>query len=72
MSPLIGAPVYHLIITGASVVGAEFALASATTDITTARPEAVANGMRIMFTVAAILIVAALAIALGSALSRHD
>ena len=45
---------------------AVFALASATNDITTARPEAVAPGMRITFTVAAILIVFALAIAVGS------
>jgi hypothetical protein len=41
------------LITGASVMGAVFALASATTDITTARPEAVARGMRITFAVAA-------------------
>jgi EmrB/QacA subfamily drug resistance transporter len=54
------------LITGASVMGAVFAVASATTDITTARPEAVAAGMRITFAVAAILIVVALAIAVGS------
>ena len=54
------------LITGASVMGAVFALASATTDITTARPEAVAAGMRITFAVAAILIVVALAIAVGA------
>jgi MFS family permease len=54
------------LITGASVMGAVFALASATIDITTAPPEAVAAGMRITFAVAAILIVGALAIALGS------
>jgi EmrB/QacA subfamily drug resistance transporter len=54
------------LITGASVMGAVFALASATIDITTARPEAVASGMRITFAVAAILIVVALAIAVGS------
>jgi len=54
------------LITGASVMGAVFALASATTDITTARPEAVATGMRVTFAVAAILIVGALAIAVGS------
>ena len=51
------------LITGASVMGAVFALASATTDITTASPEAVATGMRSTFAVAAILIVIALAIA---------
>ena len=54
------------LITGASVMGAVFALASATTDITTARPEAVATGMRITFAVAAALIVVALAIAAGT------
>jgi MFS family permease len=53
------------LITGASVMGAVFALASATTDITTALPESVANGMRITFAVAAILIVVALVIAAG-------
>jgi len=54
------------LITGASVMGAVFALASATIDITSARPEAVASGMRITFAVAAMLIVVALAIAVGS------
>jgi MFS family permease len=53
------------LITGASVMGAVFALAAATTDITTARPEAVAGGTRITFAVAAILVALALAIALG-------
>lgn len=53
-------------ITGASVMGAVFALASGTVNISTARPEAVANGMRITFTVAAILLVLALLIAIGS------
>lgn len=57
------------LITGASVMGAVFALASATTDITTAPPEAVASGLRITFAVAASLIVVALAIATGA--SRH-
>ncbi len=51
-------------ITGAAVMGAVFALGSAAIDITTARPEAVATGMRITFAVAAILI--ALALAAGS------
>jgi EmrB/QacA subfamily drug resistance transporter len=54
------------LITGASMMGAVFAFAAATTDITTARPEAVATGMQTTFAVAAILIVAALAIAVGS------
>jgi len=60
------------LITGASVMGTVFALGSATTNIMTARPEAVAAGMRITFAVAAALIVVALAIAVGSrARSRH-
>ena len=54
------------LITGASVMGAVFALASATADITTAPPEAVATGLRITFAVAAILIVVALALAVLS------
>ncbi len=53
------------LITGASVMGAVFALASETSDITTARPEAVAIGMRITFAVAVLLIVVALTIAVG-------
>ncbi len=54
------------LITGASVMGAVFAHASATADITTAGPEAVATGMRITFAVAAILAVVALAMACAS------
>ncbi|MGK2906114.1 MAG: MFS transporter [Desulfuromonadales bacterium] len=53
-------------ITGASAMGAVFALAAATTDIITASSEAVATGMRTTFAVAAILIVVALVIAVGS------
>jgi len=57
----------HLgLITGAAVMGAVFAFASKAADITTARPEAVASGMRITFAAAAVLIVAALAIAAAS------
>ncbi len=51
------------LITGASAMGAVFAFASATTDITTAEPGAVATGMRITFAVASMLVVVALAIA---------
>lgn len=54
------------LITGASVIGAVFAFASATTDLTTAAPEAVAAGLRMTFAVAAALMVVALAIALAS------
>jgi hypothetical protein len=53
------------LITGASVMGAVFALASATSDITTARPEAVTNGMQTTFTVAGTLIIIALVVAVG-------
>jgi MFS family permease len=60
------------LITGASVMGAVFALGSATTNIMTARPEAVAAGMRITFAIAAVLIVVALIIAsVSHALSRR-
>ncbi|MEP7181635.1 MAG: MFS transporter [Betaproteobacteria bacterium] len=60
------------LITGASVMGTVFALGSTTTHMMTARPEAVAAGMRITFTVAAVLIIVSLAIAsLSHALSRH-
>lgn len=54
------------LITGASVMGAVFALASGTIDITVVRPEAVATGMRITFAVAAILIAVALAVVLAT------
>jgi hypothetical protein len=48
-----------------------FALASATTDITAARPASVATGMRVTFAVATILILVALAIAAGSGRKRE-
>jgi MFS family permease len=54
------------LITGASAMGAVFALASAAADISIARPEVVSGGMRITFAVALVLIAAALAIAMGS------
>ncbi len=53
------------LITGAAVMGAVFAFAAGTDDITTAAPAAVAAGMRITFAVAAALIMAALAIVAG-------
>ena len=59
------------LITGASVMGALFSLASAAIDIATARPEAVAAGMHVTFAVAATLIVVALSIAVGSRGQRH-
>lgn len=54
------------LISGASVMGAVFALASGTTDITTASPLAVATALWITFGLAAMLIVAALVIAFAS------
>lgn len=54
------------LITGASVMGAVFTLASATINITMARPDAVAAGMHTTFVVAEILIVVALIIAIGT------
>jgi EmrB/QacA subfamily drug resistance transporter len=53
------------LVTGASVMGAVFALATGAADVTTAAPAAVSTGMRITFAVAAMLIVAALGIAVG-------
>ncbi len=50
------------LITGASVMGAVFALGSGTADILSARPEAVAAGMRVTFVVAAVLVGVAMAI----------
>jgi EmrB/QacA subfamily drug resistance transporter len=54
------------LITGASGMGAVFAIAVATIDITTARPDAVATGMRSTFAVAAMLMVVAITIAIGT------
>ena len=54
------------LITGASVMGAVFAVASATTDITTASPAAVATGMRTTFAVAAMLTFVALVAAIAT------
>ncbi|NRF67472.1 MFS transporter [Aquincola sp. S2] len=51
------------LLAGASAMGAVFALAAATADVTTAPPAAVAAGLRVTFAVAAALVVVALAIA---------
>jgi MFS family permease len=51
------------LITGASVMGAVFAFGSATTNILSARPDAVVAGMRMTFAVAVLLIVVAIAMA---------
>jgi len=54
------------LITGASVMGAVFAFAAATSDMMTAHPEAIATGMRTTFAVAAALVFVALTIARGA------
>ena len=54
------------LITGASVMGAVFALAAGTSDIAAARPEDVATGMRTTFAVATTLIGVALVFAVTS------
>jgi len=51
------------LITGASLMGAVFAFAASTRDVTTASPHAVATGMHATFAVAAGLVVAALVLA---------
>jgi EmrB/QacA subfamily drug resistance transporter len=52
------------LITGACIMGAIFALTTASTNITTASPEAIAHGMQITFAVAAALVFIALIIAI--------
>lgn len=60
------------LITGASVMGMVFALASGAADITTASPQGIDAGMRTTFGVAAALIVSAFALALaGQRLSQR-
>jgi EmrB/QacA subfamily drug resistance transporter len=60
------------LVTGASVMGAVFALGAGASDMAAARPEAVATGMGITFAVAAALIAAALVMACAShALARR-
>jgi MFS family permease len=54
------------LITGAAFMGAVFAVASGTADITAARPDAIAIGMRSTFALATLLMVGALALAAGS------
>ncbi|WP_419710957.1 MFS transporter [Pseudomonas sp. NFX224] len=54
------------LITGASVLGAVFAMASASVDLSTAHSQAIASGMRMTFTVALGLIGIACLVAVGS------
>jgi len=58
------------LITGTSVMGAVFAFGSATADVATAPPDAVAAGMRLTFAVAAFLI--AIALVIAAAMIRSD
>lgn len=53
------------LVTGASLMGAVFALASGTDDVTAASPSAVAAGMRATFGVAGALVVMALVLVVG-------
>lgn len=53
------------LISGASVMGAIFALASRAADITSARAQAIEGGMHVTFAVAAMLILVAIAIAVA-------
>ena len=57
------------LITGASVMGGVFALGAATTDIVSARPEALVSGLRLVFAVATGL--TSLALAIGFTLVRR-
>ncbi len=54
------------LVSGAAVMGAVFAWASASSDIITAPPEAVSTGLRVTFAVAALLVAGALAMAVAS------
>jgi EmrB/QacA subfamily drug resistance transporter len=54
------------LITGASLMGAVFAASSGPAELTIALPEAVGRGMRVTFGVAAVLVAAGIAIAMGS------
>jgi EmrB/QacA subfamily drug resistance transporter len=56
------------LITGASAMGAVFALGSATLDVSSAAPEAAAAGMRLTFAFATALVIVALALAMAG---RH-
>lgn len=58
------------LITGAAVLGAVFAFASAATDMAMAGPAAVATGLRVTFAVSAGMIVLALAITIASRAAR--
>jgi hypothetical protein len=54
------------LMTGTSVMGAVFALGSGVTDLSAASADDVASGLRLTFAVAAVLMMLALAVAVGS------
>jgi MFS family permease len=60
------------LVTGASVMGAVFALATGVDDVAAAPPDAVAAGMKATFAVAAVLMVVALVLVLGRSVRRAD
>jgi hypothetical protein len=66
MSGMLGLSRNLGLITGASAMGAVFALASGAADIADAHAAAVGRGMRVTFAVAALLVVVALALAVAS------
>lgn len=59
------------LITGASAIGAVFAAASSASELATAAPQSVTTGMQVTFSLAAGLMVGALAIALASRRPEH-
>ncbi|WP_430727513.1 MFS transporter [Undibacter mobilis] len=59
------------LITGASVMGAVFAVSTAAADIATASPGALISGLRTTFVIAGVLIVVALVVALVVAIARR-
>jgi EmrB/QacA subfamily drug resistance transporter len=60
------------LVTGASAMGTVFAIACGTSDVTLARADDLAAGMRVTFAVAALLITAGLAISLASRPRSND
>jgi len=60
------------LITGASALGALFAFVSAASDFATARPDAVASGMRVTFAAAAVLSAGALGLTLARRALRQQ
>jgi len=59
------------LVTGASAMGAVFAVSTAVTDMATAPPDAVGSGLRTTFAIAGVLIVVALVIALAGSIGAQ-